>query len=98
MAAATVGITSALAALAETGSVVLASGPGRGRLASLLPLVHVAVVRRTDLIDSLAALVAREPGLFLTESVDIVTRMAGSEEYRQDVWRREVTLAQEFTE
>ena len=64
MAAATVGITSALAALAETGSVVLASGPGRGRLASLLPLVHVAVVRRTDLIDSLSALIAREPALF----------------------------------
>ncbi len=71
LASATVGVTGALAALAETGSVVLASGPGRGRLASLLPLVHVAIVRRTVLMDSLAGLVAREPALF-TRGANVV--------------------------
>ena len=39
-----VGLTGALAGLADTGSIVVASGPGRARVASLLPLVHVAVL------------------------------------------------------
>lgn len=43
-AAVRVGLTGADAALAATGSVVLLSGPGRPRAASLLPPVHVAVV------------------------------------------------------
>jgi L-lactate dehydrogenase complex protein LldG len=64
LATATIGVTGAIAALSETGSVVLASGPGRGRLASLLPLIHVAVVRRPMLVESLAELIARDPRLF----------------------------------
>ncbi len=44
MAGLEVGITGAIAALAETGSLVVASGPGRARIASLLPPVHIAVV------------------------------------------------------
>jgi L-lactate utilization protein LutC len=43
-AGADVGVTGADAALAETGSVILSSGPGRGRLVSLLPPVHIALV------------------------------------------------------
>ena len=43
-AAVRVGLTGADAALAATGSVVLLSGPGQPRAASLLPPVHVAVV------------------------------------------------------
>lgn len=39
-----VGISSADAALAETGSIVVQSGPGRSRLATLLPPVHIALV------------------------------------------------------
>jgi L-lactate dehydrogenase complex protein LldG len=39
------GITGSLFGLAESGSVVLSHGPGRGRLASLLPPVHVALLR-----------------------------------------------------
>lgn len=38
------GLTSADAALAETGTIVLTSGPGKSRLASLLPPVHIALV------------------------------------------------------
>lgn len=39
-----VGISSADAALSETGSIVVRSGPGRSRLATLLPPVHIALV------------------------------------------------------
>jgi L-lactate dehydrogenase complex protein LldG len=43
-AAADVGITSAEAFLAETGSLVVSSGPGKSRLVSLLPPVHIALL------------------------------------------------------
>ena len=39
-----VGLSGAIAGLADTGSIVVASGPGRSRLASLLPPIHVAVL------------------------------------------------------
>jgi L-lactate dehydrogenase complex protein LldG len=43
-AVADVGLSGADAALAETGSVLVCSGPGKSRLATLLPPVHVALV------------------------------------------------------
>ena len=46
----------------QTGSIVVASGPGRGRLASLLPPVHVALVRRDSLIVVAAGAHRRAPG------------------------------------
>jgi L-lactate dehydrogenase complex protein LldG len=48
-AAAEIGVTGCDAALAETGSLVLLSGPGRPRAASLLPPIHLAVVRAAEL-------------------------------------------------
>jgi len=57
------GVTGAHAALADTGGLVLVSGPGRGRLASVLPPAHVAVVEERRLRPSLAALLREEPGL-----------------------------------
>jgi L-lactate dehydrogenase complex protein LldG len=45
-----VGVTSCHAAIAETGSLALISGPGCSRTVSLLPPVHVAIVRRGDLV------------------------------------------------
>lgn len=62
-AAASVGVTSAAACLAETGSVVVVSGAGRGRLASLLTPIHVAVVSRASLQWSLPALLVASPDL-----------------------------------
>lgn len=44
-----VGLTGCAAALAETGTLALVSGPGRARTVSLLPPAYVAVVRRQDL-------------------------------------------------
>jgi L-lactate dehydrogenase complex protein LldG len=44
-----VGVTGCHAAIAETGSLVLLSGPGSSRTVSLLPPLHVALVRPQDL-------------------------------------------------
>ena len=48
------GLTGVDLALAETGSMILRSGPGRPRSTSLLPATHVAVFDRTALVESLA--------------------------------------------
>ena len=58
------GVTGAHAALADIGGLVLVSGPGRGRLASVLPPLHVAVVEERRLRPTLATLLREEPGLF----------------------------------
>lgn len=61
LATATIGITGAEAALSDTGSLVLVSGPGRGRLASLLPPVHIAIVERAKILRSLPDLLLERP-------------------------------------
>lgn len=48
------GMTGVDLALAETGTLILRSGPGRPRSTSLLPACHVAVFDRTVLVESLA--------------------------------------------
>ena len=53
-AAAEIGVTGCDAAVAETASLVLFSGPGRSRTVSLLPPVHVAIVQRGQLFFSMA--------------------------------------------
>jgi L-lactate dehydrogenase complex protein LldG len=54
------GLTGVDLAIAETGTLVLRSGPGRPRSTSLLPPYHVAVLDRTVLVESLEQL-----GVFL---------------------------------
>ena len=71
-----IGITSADWLIAETGSLVLRARPGQERWVSLLPPVHVALVRRyqivPDLIDVFQAL--RDQGLEqLTSHITLVT-------------------------
>lgn len=56
-----VGVTGAQGGLADTGSVALISGPGRGRLASLLPPVHIAILPQSRLYPSLPAFLAAHP-------------------------------------
>lgn len=58
-----VGVTGADALLAESGSVVVVSDPGRPRLASLLPPVHVAIARTTNVFPSIEALFEARPDL-----------------------------------
>ena len=71
LAGALVGVTGAAAGLAETGSIVLASGPGRGRLASLLPPIHVALLERRLIVESLPDLIAQRPEL-MTSGANVV--------------------------
>ena len=56
-----VGLTGAHGALADTGAIALISGPGRGRLASLLPPVHIAILPQQKLYPSLPAFLAAHP-------------------------------------
>ena len=58
MLAAGIGISSVTAAVAETGSLALASAPGSERVASLLPPVHVAIVGSDQIVADLFDLFA----------------------------------------
>ncbi len=44
-----IGLTGCDAAIAETGSLVLFSGEGKPRTASLLPFEHIALIRQSDI-------------------------------------------------
>jgi L-lactate dehydrogenase complex protein LldF len=48
------GVTGALAGIAETGSLLLTSGAGQTLTASLLPEIHVAVLKTSRLVPTLA--------------------------------------------
>ena len=63
VATADAGITSAEWGIAETGTVVLASGPDQPRLASLLPPAHLVVLRADRILPDLPALFARSDAL-----------------------------------
>ena len=56
-----IGLSGVDAALAETGTVVVSSGPGRSRLTTLLPPVHLALAPTSSLTsDIFSWLAARE--------------------------------------
>jgi L-lactate dehydrogenase complex protein LldG len=46
-------LTGALAGVAETGTLVLPSGAGRPQTASLLPEVHIAILKAEDIYETL---------------------------------------------
>src|SRR5262249_28187977 len=57
-----IGVTGCAAALAETGTLALLSGPGKPRAASLLPPVHVCIVRRDDIRSTMGEFFAERAG------------------------------------
>ena len=59
LATAEIGLTTVDAAVAETGSLLLASSPDHPRTASMLPPLHVAIVRAHDLLPTFRAALAR---------------------------------------
>ncbi len=67
-----VGITGADAGLATTGTLVLRSGETQGRVASLLPPVHVALLRRDCIFPRLEDWIAAEGRSALTHSGAVV--------------------------
>lgn len=54
-AAADVGLSGAVAALAETGTIIVQSGPDQSRLTTLLPPVHIALLPAARLLPDLFA-------------------------------------------
>lgn len=66
-----IGITTAKYAIAETASLVLSAGPGKHRLASLAPPVHLAIVRHDAILPDLETAIARldsRTSVFITGS------------------------------
>jgi L-lactate dehydrogenase complex protein LldG len=61
-AAAAIGVTGCDAAIAETGSLALITGRGKPRAASLLPPVHLAIVRLAQLRFSMGEFFAERAG------------------------------------
>ncbi|HEY6213069.1 MAG TPA: LUD domain-containing protein [Vicinamibacterales bacterium] len=61
-----IGVTGCEAAIAETGTLVMLSGAGKPRAASLLPPVHVAIVRRTEMFMTMGEYFARRPATIAT--------------------------------
>ena len=57
-----IGLSGAEAGLAETGTIVLHSGHGRSRLATLLPPVHLALLPEGKLLTDLFAWTKIRPG------------------------------------
>ena len=55
-----VGVTGAAAGLARTGSIVLHADRSHGRLASLIPDIHFALLRTTDIYADIAAWIATD--------------------------------------
>jgi L-lactate dehydrogenase complex protein LldF len=53
------GVTGALCGIAETGSVVLVHGAGQTLTASLLPEIHVAMLKRSQLLPTVASALTR---------------------------------------
>jgi len=72
-ASADAGITGVQAAIAATGSLVLESGPGRPRAASLLPPRHIALVGRSQILRSVEAWAASGPALEKAANTTFIT-------------------------
>ena len=53
------GVTGAFLGIAESGSLLLVGGEGRPLTASLLPDIHIAILRASDLVPDLAQALAR---------------------------------------
>ncbi len=53
------GVTDAWAAVAETGSLVVRANPDHGRVLSLVPPIHIAIVQPRDLVPDLLDLMYR---------------------------------------
>jgi L-lactate dehydrogenase complex protein LldG len=71
-----VGVTSAQAAIAETGTLVLESECERHRLVSLLPPVHIAIVKAADICLSLGEalrFVRRDGPVAMSRTITFIT-------------------------
>ena len=56
-----IGVTGALAGLADNGGLVMRHGAGNGRLASLIPPIHIAILRAENLFPDMAHFLQAHP-------------------------------------
>ena len=67
-----VGITGVDAGLASTGTLALVTSPAHGRIVSLLPSVHIALLRRERLVANMEAWIAADGKHALAESSSVI--------------------------
>lgn len=67
-----VGISGAAAGLADTGSIIVTSGPGQPRSASLVPPVHLAFLRVSQIYPDLPAWMAQQGANLLPQTANLV--------------------------
>lgn len=79
------GVTGADAALAESGSIVVRSGPGRPRMASLVAEAHIALVRVGELHRSLSHYLARDEGMAGSSNVAVITGPSKTADIEQTI-------------
>ncbi|GGJ04828.1 lactate utilization protein C [Alicyclobacillus cellulosilyticus] len=88
-AAADVGITDCDWAVADTGSIVIAADSGRGRSVSLLPSVHIALIRssqiRTRMGEVLAEVAARRASGGMPSGLFFITGPSRSSDIENDL-------------
>ncbi len=72
-----VGLTGALAGIADTGSIVVQSGPHRARAASLLPETHIALLPIDRLYPSMSAFFAAHSAQNLTANASNLVFITG---------------------
>jgi L-lactate dehydrogenase complex protein LldG len=72
-----VGITGALGGLADTGSIIVASGRHRARAASLLPETHIALLQADRLYPTMPAFFAASSAQELTENSSNLVFLTG---------------------
>ena len=70
--AADMGLTVVQAAIAETGMIVVASGPGRPRGHSLVPPIHLALVREQQIVADLSDYLATIEGCQLPANITLI--------------------------
>ncbi len=68
-----VGVSAAVAAFAESGSMVVASGRGRSRLASVIPAVHIVLVPTDRIFRSLSHWAAHAESPELLANMVVIT-------------------------
>jgi L-lactate dehydrogenase complex protein LldG len=72
-----IGVTSVDYAIADTGTLVVTSGPGKARSASLLPPTHVAIVSPDRIVPGLQHVFARLNPTQVAEALSAVTFITG---------------------
>ncbi len=79
------GITAVDFAIANTGTLAVAAGPGRPRSVSLLPAVHLALVRESQLVDRLGLALQGFGNSALASGIHFITGPSRTSDIENDL-------------